>query len=852
MSDRIAHYNILSTIGSGAQGTVYRARDTVHGRTVAIRVLTEGMNDPAQRARALDLVQPYRALTHQHVATLFEVGEQRGSIYLVYEFVPGERLNAALAGQPMNLRRALGLATQLADALAEAHALGLVHGSLTASSVVVTPKGHAKILDFGLSACLPAARDGRHENLNAADRQAARIERLGRSRVAYAAPEQLLGQEPDQRSDLFALGALLQEMVTGKHAFTGRTPLDMGVQVLQARPPAPSVVNADVPRALDRIAAKALAKKPGDRYQDAAVMAADLRNAEAALLSLAPAAGPVLQQPRSTWRLVVLTLLLVAAAALALWTWQSPLRQEWDRKFGKPPDPVFAVLPFYIPTTDTPRPYFGAGFAEELARRLATLPGITVLGRSSIRASAGKPPQAAAAALGAKMALAGTIRPKDDEWTSMDVDVRLIDVRDGHVIWSSTRTSAAQDLLALQADIAREVAAQLRIEYTPAAEYDGAALRLVNPSAYDKYLQAREAMAAFDAGRAVQLFDAAAAEDPSLVEAHAGLSEALYMTSAFEGREPFGNVVGRARRAAEAAFATDPDLAATRLAMGLTAPTVREALEHLKRAVEVEASFTSGYLALSAALRSINPARAAAFARRAVELDPAQPLAYYQLAAANLAAGNLDATLLAIGRGQALAPALPWWDAVRERVSLARAAGSGAAAEPAPREAGDFPPGIIVRAADLGAAGQVGEAAALANTLVRRHPDSCEARAVLAAVLTRGGRPLDGLRAADEAAARAAKTPDGSGWAGCAAMAAAAVNDPARTAAALRRIAASGAELRAWGMVNPVVDGLIGLRQSVFPWSNVATAPAVVDALKQVDAAIASTRTEAAKVLQGM
>ncbi len=160
MSDRIAHYNILSTIGSGAQGTVYRARDTVHGRTVAIRVLTEGMNDPAQRARALDLVQPYKALTHQHVATLFEAGEQRGSIYLVYEFVPGERLNAALAGQPMNLRRALDLATQLADALAEAHALGLVHGSLTASSVVVTPKGHAKILDFGLSACLPAARDG--------------------------------------------------------------------------------------------------------------------------------------------------------------------------------------------------------------------------------------------------------------------------------------------------------------------------------------------------------------------------------------------------------------------------------------------------------------------------------------------------------------------------------------------------------------------------------------------------------------------------------------------------------------------------------------------------------------------
>jgi len=97
MSDRIAHYNILSAVGGGPLGTVYRARDTILGRTVAIRVLTEGMDDPAQRARALDLVQPYTALTHQHVASLFEAGEQRGSIYLVYEFVSGERLNATLA-----------------------------------------------------------------------------------------------------------------------------------------------------------------------------------------------------------------------------------------------------------------------------------------------------------------------------------------------------------------------------------------------------------------------------------------------------------------------------------------------------------------------------------------------------------------------------------------------------------------------------------------------------------------------------------------------------------------------------------------------------------------------------------
>ena len=852
MSDRIAHYNILSAVGSGALGAVYRARDTILGRTVAIRVLTEGMDDPAQRARALDLVQPYTALTHQHVATLFEAGEQRGSIYLVYEFVPGERLNAALAGQPMNLRRALGLASQLADALADAHALGLVHGALTASSVVVTPKGHAKILDFGLFAGLPDGRGGDNEQRPDADRQAARIEALGRSRVAYAAPEQLLGQKPDHRADLFALGALLHEMVTGKHAFSGRTPLDIGVQILQSRPPVPSAMHADVPRSVDRITTRALAKKPADRYQDAALMAADLRNAETAAHGQAMDLEPMPPPPKSRWRVAVLGVLLLAAAALALWRWQDPLRQAWEGRFGTPPPPVLVVLPFYVPPVDTPRPYYGAGFGEELARRLAKVQGVTVLGRSSIRASEGRPPQSAAAAMGAKLALAGSLKPVDDEWTSLGVEARLIDVSDGRVLWSRSQTAATQDLLALQADIAREVCARLQVDYLPAADYNRAALRLVDPSAYDKYLQAREAMAAYDASRAVQLFEAAAAEDPSLIEAQTGLVEALYKMSAFEGREQFGNVRARARRAAEAAFATDPDLAATRLAMGLTAETTGQALEQLRRAVEIDRSSTDGYLALAGALRSIDPGRAAEFVRRAVELDPAQPLVYYELAAASLAAGDLEAVLLAMGRGQALAPALPWWDALRDRVGLAHTSVPEGAAGREAKEAGDFPPGIILRAAVLGVSGRANGAATLAETLVRRHPGSCEARAMLAAVLVRSSRPADGVRAAAEIAATAARAPDGSGWAGCAAMAAAAVNDSPRAAAALRRIALSAAELRAWGVVNPVVDGQLALRQSVFPWSNVTASPAVADALALVDAATARARADAVRILQGL
>jgi serine/threonine-protein kinase len=218
MSDRIAHYNILSTVGSGAPGPVYRARDTILGRTVAIRVLTQGMDDPAQRACALDLVQPYTALTHQHVASLFEAGEQRGSIYLVYEFISGERLNAVLAGHPMNLG---GRSLRPSWPTRWPGPACLVHGALTASGVIVTPKGHAK---SSTSACPPVCRNAAAMTLiRSGRRPSGRAHQvIGRSRVVCAAPEQLLdkGRPP---GDLFALGALLHEMVTaarvlGAHA----------------------------------------------------------------------------------------------------------------------------------------------------------------------------------------------------------------------------------------------------------------------------------------------------------------------------------------------------------------------------------------------------------------------------------------------------------------------------------------------------------------------------------------------------------------------------------------------------------------------------------------------------------
>jgi len=167
MSEIIGHYEILGLLGAGGFGTVYRARDTRVGRTVAVRVLGDTSFDATRRATFLDAVRPFTEISHSHIATLFEAGEHRGCAYLVYEFVPGERLGALSAGRPLNLRRALDLMTQVADGIAEAHSFGLHHGALTPTSIAVTPKGHAKVLDFG-SEAWSSGDTGRHHVLTAA------------------------------------------------------------------------------------------------------------------------------------------------------------------------------------------------------------------------------------------------------------------------------------------------------------------------------------------------------------------------------------------------------------------------------------------------------------------------------------------------------------------------------------------------------------------------------------------------------------------------------------------------------------------------------------------------------------
>ena len=291
----VAHYNLLDRLDPAGPGDLYRARDTKLGRTVAIRLLpAEFAHDPAARADFLEKARVLIAMSHPNVTTLFDAGEHNGRLFLAFEFLKGQSLRAEMAGRPMNIRRAVELAVQVADAVADAHAAGFVHGGLSPDSIVITAKGHAKIPAFEL-----ASRGGFEPEDGAVKLR------------DYDSPEEARGQSADERSDIHSVGSVLYEMITA------RRPLHRGAS-------APSASNAHVPPELDEIVLKAVAPNPDSRFQSVATFAAELR-AVAAILDVRGGAGDEEEQMEvrstSVGRVLVLTTVILAALGALILFW---------------------------------------------------------------------------------------------------------------------------------------------------------------------------------------------------------------------------------------------------------------------------------------------------------------------------------------------------------------------------------------------------------------------------------------------------------------------------------------------------------------------------------------------------
>lgn len=273
----IAHYNLLERLGTGAFGDVYRARDLKVGRTVALMMPPpELVSGAGRREKFLEQARAAQSLNHPNIATLFDVVEQEGRCYLAYEFAAGSSLRDEMAGRPVNMRRAIELAAQISDALAEGHSRGLVHGDLRPDNIVITPKGSPKILNFGLAGWTTSGQA----------RAAASAGELGSDPyevAGYLSPEQALGGTIDERSDVFSFGILLHEMLTGRNPFIGADPAATVMNVIRLNPPPPSTVQRSVPAELDALVARALAKPVEARPAGALGLSSALRRIAASL-----------------------------------------------------------------------------------------------------------------------------------------------------------------------------------------------------------------------------------------------------------------------------------------------------------------------------------------------------------------------------------------------------------------------------------------------------------------------------------------------------------------------------------------------------------------------------------------
>jgi serine/threonine protein kinase len=271
LGSKLGSYEVLSLLGAGGMGEVYRARDTRLGRQVAIKVLpAERMADEDRRRRFVQEARAASALSHPNIVTIHEIESADGNDFIVMEYVPGKTLDAVIPRQGMRLGEVLRIAIPIADAVARAHVAGIVHRDLKPANVVVGSDGVVKVLDFGLAKLVAAEDAGTPEHeTKTEDHGAGPHSRPGTvaGTAGYMSPEQAAGRKIDARTDVFSFGALLYEMVTGRRAFAGNSTAETLAAVLREQPKSPTELTPDVPRDLEKVILRCLQKDPDRRFQ---------------------------------------------------------------------------------------------------------------------------------------------------------------------------------------------------------------------------------------------------------------------------------------------------------------------------------------------------------------------------------------------------------------------------------------------------------------------------------------------------------------------------------------------------------------------------------------------------------
>ncbi len=447
-------------------GEVYQARDTRLGRLVAIKVLPPRFaDDSALKERFAREARTIASFAHPHICRLFDIGHHDGIDFLVLEFLDGETLEKRLERGPLPLRDALRTAIQIADALAIAHASGVVHRDLKPGNVMLTTTG-AKLLDFGLARTKIVGIPGSPSAVSTAPNLTLEGYILGT--LQYMAPEQLEGRESDHRTDIFAFGSVLYEMVTGRKAFTGGSQASVIGAILKDTPPPASALQPLCPPDVDTILTRCLAKNPEQRWQSAGDMGAALTGA---LTGTAAASGSISRAStgmlsRLAWPLTMAALALMVIG-IVLWNAgvHLPLTRGGDAnaRASTMAAASVAVLPFASFSQDKEDEYFADGLTEEVINSLAQVPELKVAARTSVFYFKGRNDdlREVGRRLGVSHVIEGSVRREGER---LRVVAQLIKVADGFHVWSRSFERTIADTLAMQTDIAGAVAESLQLK----------------------------------------------------------------------------------------------------------------------------------------------------------------------------------------------------------------------------------------------------------------------------------------------------------------------------------------------------------------------------------------------------
>ena len=583
---RLGPYEILSPLGAGGMGEVYRATDSRLGREVAVKVVAKQRTDePGALARFQREARVVASLSHPNIVALYDVGIENGVAFAVMELLEGEPLDRQIGAEGVPWTQAVDIAASIADALACAHDQGVVHRDLKPANVFVTQPGLVKVLDFGLARQDSFRADPQLPTVPA-DTQPGVV--LGT--VGYMAPEQVRGEPADARSDLFSLGCVLYEMLSGRQPFEGGTAPEVQAAILRDQPRPVTDFNGKVLPEMSALVQRALEKQPEQRFQSARDFAFALRQCRS---TSEPRRSVIPSRERLTRPLTVV-IVAIGLAIFSIGFWFLSHRRS-AASAGQIQS--LAVLPLSDLSPDRGQEYFADGMTEELTTRLAKMGTWRITSRTSVmgyRGTVKKVPDIARE-LGVDAIVEGSVVR---EGTRLRITAQLIDGRTDRHLWADSYEREMQSVLSLQDDIALAIARQVGLTLTPEASGKlTAASRPVLPAAFEAYVRGRHAWdkrSEADLREAIRQFQASIDADPTYAPAYAGLADA-YGQLGYGSYVPPEESFPLARAAATRALELDSTLAEAHASLGYTSMyydwDFQKAETEFRRAIELNPNF---------------------------------------------------------------------------------------------------------------------------------------------------------------------------------------------------------------------------------------------------------------------